>query len=77
MNSTLKRKVEDITGIEADDESDLKEMLNQLKSKFKETNSNRLKVMLLTILPQSWSERRIAAEFETTQHMARTAKKLV
>ena len=55
-------------------ELDFDEMIGQLKEKFNNSLSSSEQVKILTVLPQSWSERRIADEFETTKHKARVAK---
>ena len=57
------------------DQQDFKEMIFQLKEKFHGTTDRSEKVKILTVLPKSWSERRISSEFETTRHTANVAKK--
>ena len=52
-------------------------MISQLKDKFKESSLNSEQIKILTVLPKSWSERKIAEVFGTTRHKARVAKKLV
>ena len=48
-----------------------------LKEKFHSTDERREKLKILTLLPKSWSVRKIAKEFEALIYMARQAKKLV
>lgn len=57
--------------------TEYEEMMLQLKGKFAETNERNDKYRILSVLPKSWSVNRIEAEFQTTNHMARTVKKLV
>lgn len=52
-------------------------MILQLKEKFHLTKDRSEKIKILTVLPKSWSERKIAEEFETTKHTARVAKQVV
>ena len=56
---------------------DFQEVLEQLKRKFNGCAKKSEKLQILTILPQSWSIKRIEMEFGTTNHMARLAKALV
>ena len=53
------------------------EIIQQLKEKFQLTSERSIQVKILTILPQSWSIRRIEPEFSVSNFMAQTAKKLV
>ena len=53
------------------------EIIMQLKEKFHSTDGRSEKVKILTVLPKSWSVRKIAKEFEALIYMARQAKKLV
>jgi len=57
-----------------DDES---ETVQQLKIKFHETKEKSVKVQILTLLPMSWSFKRIENEFKASNYMVRTAKSLV
>ena len=57
-----------------DDES---EIVRQLKDKFQETTVRSEKVQVLTVLPKSWSIRRIEEEFGASNYMVRKAKDLV
>lgn len=83
IHTTVKRKLELITG-EPLDESDeepndpgASEIIDQLKEKFKSCSKRSEKVQVLTVLPKSWSMKRIETEFEATNYMVRKAKKLV
>lgn len=53
------------------------EMIVQLKDKFNTTTKKSEKIQILTVLPLSWSIRKIQEEFGATNFMVRTAKKLV
>ena len=53
-----------------------KEMILQLKHKFDDSEKVREKVQVLTVLPQSWSIRRIQEEFGATYRTARLSKQL-
>ena len=53
------------------------EIIQQLKEKFQSTSERSTQVQILTVLPKSWSIRRIKSEFGVSNFMARTAKKLV
>ena len=57
-----------------DDES---EMIKQLKEKFYETQEKSVKVQILTLLPMSWSIKKIENEFKASNYMVRKAKTLV
>ena len=60
----------------SEEKKDFNEMIGQLKEKF-EKSSTTEQVKILTVLPKSWSQRKIAEEFGTTRHKALVAKKLV
>ena len=53
------------------------EMIKQLKEKFNSTTQRSEKVRVLTALPQSWTVRRVQAEFHASNYTVRTAKALV
>ena len=57
--------------------SDESEMIQQLKDKFKSCTKNSEKVHVLTVLPRSWTQKRIREEFNASDYMVRTVKKLV
>ena len=57
-----------------DDES---EMIKQLKEKFHETQEKSVKIQILTLLPMSWSIKKIENEFKASNYMVRKAKTLV
>ena len=52
-------------------------MVQQLKIKFHETEEKRVMVQILTLLPMSWSIKRIENEFKASNYMVRKAKSLV
>lgn len=53
------------------------EMVNQLKDKFKEAQSQQEKCLILSVLPNSWTVQKIVDEFKVTTHMAKKVKSLV
>ncbi len=53
------------------------EMINQLKEKFQSSGNRSEKLEVLTVLPKSWSIRKIEKEFQASNYMARKSKKLV
>ena len=53
------------------------EMLEQLKEKFHATKESSVKIQILTVLPKSWSTRRIEREFSVSHHISRKVKSLV
>ena len=56
--------------------NDGEELVQQLKEKFNSTTrSERLRI--LTILPKSWSRRKVAKVFGVSRYLARRAKMLV
>lgn len=57
--------------------ADDSEIITQLKDKFKITKKRSEELQILTVLPKSWSIKRIEQEFHVTNYMARQAKKLV
>ena len=63
--------------MESDEEqrdSATSEIITQLKDKFK---SSKRRSEILTVLPRSWSTKKIQSEFEASNYMVRKAKKLV
>ena len=58
-------------------DSDGAEMIEQLKEKFKNCTKKSEKVQVLTVLPQSWSIRKVVNEFNAPNYMVRKAKNLV
>lgn len=52
------------------------EFILQLKIKFNKAETKNEKYQILTLLPKSWSARKIEAEFGCTFHMANSSKKL-
>jgi hypothetical protein len=63
-----------ITGTPIDDGT---EMIEQLKGKFQEAKKRSEQVQILTVLPKSWSVKKIQQEFGVSEYMARQSKKLV
>jgi hypothetical protein len=57
--------------------NEFNEMMNQLKEKFKNTDSRSEKLTILTVLPKSWGTCRIKKEFQTSNWLARKAKEFV
>ena len=53
------------------------EMLQQLKEKFQSTTKRNEQLQVLTVLPKSWSIKKIQQEFGVSTYMARKSKKLV
>ena len=68
---------EDSTSAEEYKNSDITEIITQLKEKFAACEKRSQKVQILTILPKSWSIQKIQTEFGTTAYMLIQAKKLV
>ena len=66
--------VEEVSSDEAVDGSAL---IKQLKGKFRSTASRSEKLVILTILPQSWSLKKISRVFGVSRYLARQAKLLV
>ena len=52
-------------------------MMEQLKDKFNQTTLRSEKIKILTVAPKSWSQRKLANEFNAFRHTATVAKKLV
>jgi len=53
------------------------EMVQQLKEKFQSTTKRNEQLQVLTVLPKSWSIKKIQQEFGVSTYMARKSKKLV
>ena len=53
------------------------EIIGQLKEKFHTSTDRSQKVQILTVLPKSWSARKVQEEFAVSNYMARKAKNLV
>ena len=66
-----------IQDVESSDSGDDGEIIKQLKEKFHTTAERSKKVRVLTVLPKSWSMRRIQAEFGASDYMVRRARELV
>lgn len=77
VSKVLKEKILQFSDSDSSTESPEMEMLTQLKEKFQSTKDRSLKVQILTLLPKSWSVRKVQKEFEATNYMVRKAKKLV
>ena len=58
-------------------QNDESEIIQQLKEKFKTTTKTSEKLQILTVLPQSWTRKRIQSEFGVSDYMARKCKQLV
>ncbi|KYN00525.1 hypothetical protein ALC62_09899 [Cyphomyrmex costatus] len=57
--------------------NDLEEILQNLKDKFSSYKGNdHMKVRILTLLPKSWSDKKISKEFNTTIYLAQKSKEL-
>jgi len=85
IETTVKRKLELIGGVSLDAadsslnqaDTSASEIIDQLKEKFNSCCKMSEKVQVLTVLPKSWSQKRIEQEFRATNYMVRKAKKLV
>ncbi|KAG1681437.1 Chimeric ERCC6-PGBD3 protein [Nymphon striatum] len=82
IESTIRKKLnlKSPTSTETEDpqyEKELVELIDQLKEKYKESKERSIKMQILTVLPKSWTIRRIEEEFEVSNWMARAAKKLM
>lgn len=78
VEKAFKRKLLYIPSEESSNEGAAEEeVIVQLKEKFKSSNNRSEKIQLLTILPKSWTNKKIEQEFGATNFMVRTAKKLV
>jgi len=53
------------------------EMIQQLKEKFQSSTQRSEQLQILTVLPKSWSMKKIQQEFGVSNNMARKAKELV
>jgi hypothetical protein len=77
----VKRKLELTIGSPISDETSVQspdmEVIDQLKEKFKSCTKKSDKVLVLTVLPKSWTHKKVAEEFHATDYMVRKAKKLV
>ena len=56
---------------------DENEIFEQLRGKFEQSTSRSEQLQILTILPQSWTLKKIQVMFKTSDYMARKAKQLV
>ena len=69
-----KKMLPEIESSDIDDES---EIITQLKDKFQATTKRSEKVQILTVLPKSWTTRKVQDEFGASTYMVRKAKELV
>ena len=53
------------------------EMIQQLKEKFRETKRRSEQVQVLTVLPKSWSVKKVQQEFGVSEYLAWQSEKLV
>ena len=58
-------------------EAEFNEMIHNVKQKCNTSEKFSERIQILTILPQSWTTRRIEAEFGASYHMAQMSKRLV
>ena len=58
-------------------DSDESEMITQLKGKFETATKRSDKVVVLTVLPKSWTIRKVQKAFGASNYMVRKAKELV
>ena len=82
IESTVRKKIEisigcSISDKESETESPEIEMINQLKEKMQSCTRKSDKIQILTILPKSWTRSKVVEEFQVSEYMVRTAKKLV
>jgi hypothetical protein len=83
MQTAVKRKLELIVGepledVESSNEpDDSHEIIDQLKEQFSSCRKRSEKILVLSVLPRSWTTKKIAEEFESTNYLARQVKKLV
>ena len=75
IGQALQSEVFRLSEVEMENEEE--KWLWQLKEKFSATTSRSEQVTILTLLPKSWSLRRVQKEFSTTFCMARTSRQLV
>ncbi len=75
LTKTMKELfIDDTTDIVKTDES---EIILQLKEKFQTTTKRSEQLQILTVLPGSWTKKRIQNEFGVSEYMARKCKQLV
>ena len=75
ITTAMKRAMtSDVQPDETDDEG---EIIKQLKERFHSATNMSEKVQILTVLPKSWSVRKLQSEFGTSNYMARKLKDLV
>ena len=78
VTSAIQRKVLLLpSGEEELDDHSESEMIVQLKEKFSTCTSRSKQMEILTILPKSWSVKKLQEEFNITTYMARKVKDLV
>ena len=58
-------------------DSDESEMITQLKDKFENVTKGSDKVLVLTVLPKSWTIKKVQEKFGASNYMVRKAKELV
>lgn len=63
---------EDLQG----DNQDFLDIIARLKGKYDQNTTRSEKMQILTLLPLSWSARKVALIMDCTEYMAKTAKKL-
>lgn len=81
ITSKLGEKIFDLPAMTTSNEIDLpeseQEIVNQLKCKFNTTTDKHTKIQILSVLPSTWSVRKISNVFKTSRHMGLLTKALV
>ena len=79
ITSTVKRKLlKNASSSDDDETNDSKnEVLNHLKNVYQTCESRKKKIMILTLLPENWSIRKIVKEFHAPEPQVKQAKKLL
>lgn len=81
ITSKIAKNVFDISpqtdATNVDERNDGREMVKQLKHAFVESTDRERKIKILSVLPKSWSARKVAREFNVSVHMALRTKELV
>ena len=77
LTDAMKGLFIDSTATSSTQQNDGGEIILQLKQKFQTTTKRSEQLQILTVLPQSWTRKRIQSEFGVSDYMARKCKQLV
>ncbi|KAK3923447.1 Minor capsid protein L2 [Frankliniella fusca] len=77
LTDTVKTVLEKVCEEPIPENTDLQEIIDQLKKKFQSCTTRQEKVNVISVLPRSWSVAKVVREFEVTTKFVRNVKEMV